>query len=84
MEYLDENEYENFEPIVYSNINNIAILSEITNANLKKEFKKAMKKLNLKKQHVPQKIAFTYLKKALHGDDMEVLSNNIVKTYFIK
>lgn len=84
MEYLDENEYENFEPIIYSNINNIAILSEITNANLKKEFKKAMKKLNLKKQHVPQKIAFTYLKKALHGDDMEVLSNNIVKTYFIK
>lgn len=84
MAYLDESEYEGFVPIIYSNVNNIAILSEITDANLKKEFQKVLRKLNLKKQHVPKKIAFSYLKKALNGEDMDELSDNIVKTYFIK
>lgn len=67
MSYLDEIEYEGFEPITYSNVNNIAILSEITDANLKKEFQKTLRKMNLKKQYVPKKIAFSYLKKALNG-----------------
>ena len=58
------------------------MLSVITNVNLKKEFKKAVKKLNLKKERVSKKIAFNYLKRAIDGEDMNVLSDNIVTTYF--
>ena len=82
MKYLDENDCENFRPIIFSNIHNIDMLSVITNVNLKKEFKKAVKKLNLKKERVSKKIAFNYLKRAIDGEDMNVLSDNIVTTYF--
>jgi len=82
MKYLDEKDCENFKPIIFSNISNIDTLSEIINANLRKEFKKAFKKVNLKKAKVSKKIAFQYLKRALDGEDMDVLSDSILATYF--
>lgn len=82
MKYLDEKDCENFKPIIFSNIHNIGMLCEITNVNLRKEFKKAVKKLNLKKAKVSKKITFKYLKRAIDGEDMDVLSDSILTTYF--
>ena len=83
--YLTSDEMKSYEPLIFSNIGNINILSYLANiSNLKKTFSNAWKQMQLNPMLISKKMCLRYLNRVLDGEDLDDVSSEIANKYFSK
>lgn len=81
--FLSSEELESYEAIMHSNINNIAVLSSLSNIhNLKKIFNKTWSHMEFENRLISKKISLKYLNRAMDGEYFDELSLEISDRYF--